>query len=89
MAIDPETADVGRRYWKKTSRLMWGVLFCWLCLGFVVPLFAGNLNALVIFGFPLGYLLTAQGSLIGFIVLIFWYAKRQTRIDEDFHVAED
>jgi putative solute:sodium symporter small subunit len=33
--------------------------------------------------------MAAQGSLIGFVLLIFWYARRQNQIDEDCHLAED
>lgn len=89
VANDSEGPDIGRRYWGKTSRLMRLVLLLWACLGFGIPLLAPLLNDLTLFGFPLGYLLTAQGILIGFVVLIFWYAGRQNRIDEDFHLAED
>ena len=33
--------------------------------------------------------MAAQGSLIVFVVLIFWFAHRQNQIDEEFGVAED
>ncbi len=89
MAKDTEPSDIGRRYWRKTSQLMWIVLVLWAGLGLGVHLFADALNRLVLFGFPLGYFMAAQGSLIGFVVLIFWYARRQNRIDEDFNLAED
>jgi putative solute:sodium symporter small subunit len=65
------------------------VLVLWAGLGFGIPLFANTLNAIVLFGFPLGYFMAAQGSLVGFVLLIFWYAHRQNRIDEDCHLAED
>ena len=61
----------------------------WLFFGFIIHLFARQLNEIVIFGFPLGFYMAAQGSLIAFVVLIFWYAARQNRIDEDYGVAED
>lgn len=89
MANDPGTPDIGRKYWRKTSQLMCLALVLWAGLGLGVPLLAGTLNRIVLFGFPLGYFMAAQGSLIGFVALIFWYARRQNRIDEDFHLAED
>ncbi len=89
MATDSAIPDIGRRYWRKTSHLMGAVLVLWALLGLGVPLCAGQLNHVVLFGFPLGYFMAAQGSLIGFVLLIFWYARRQNRIDEDFHLAED
>lgn len=89
MANDSGPSDNGRKYWRKTSQLMRIALVLWACLGLGVPMLASGLNHIVLFGFPLGYVMTAQGSLIGFVVLIFWYARRQNRIDEDFHLAED
>jgi putative solute:sodium symporter small subunit len=89
MARETMTPDKGRRYWLKTSHLMWTVLALWAVLGLGIHLFAETLNAVVILGFPLGYFMAAQGSLIGFVVVIFWYTKRQNSIDEEFHVSED
>ena len=89
MADDPRAPDIGRKYWRKTSQLMRVVLVFWAGLGLGIPLLANRLNEIVFFGFPLGFFMAAQGSLIGFVILIFWYARRQNRIDEDFHLAED
>jgi putative solute:sodium symporter small subunit len=85
-SLTPERA---RQHWANTYRLMWIVLAIWLFFGFIIHLFARQLNEIVIFGFPLGFYMAAQGSLIAFVVLIFWYAARQNRIDEDYGVAED
>lgn len=67
---------------------MWIVLAIWFVFSFVIHLFASQLNEIVIFGFPVGFYMAAQGSLIVFVILIFWYASRQNRIDEDHGVAE-
>jgi len=63
-------------------------LAIWLIFGFVVHFFATPLNGIVILGFPLGFYMAAQGSLIVFVWLIFWFAKRQNQIDEEFGAAE-
>ena len=76
-------------YWRKTSRLMWIILALWLLFSFIIPAFAVQLNAIVIFGFPLGFYMAAQGSLIAYVVLCFWNASAQNKIDEEFGVAED
>ena len=83
------TSDKARQYWRATSRLMWIVLALWAVLSVGVHLFAGELNRIVVLGFPLGYFLAAQGALIGFVVLAFWHTRRQNRIDEDFNLSED
>src|SRR3546814_14285700 len=55
---------------------------------FVVHFFASALNEIVILGFPLGFYMAAQGSLLIFVVLIFWFAHRQDAIAREFGVAE-
>jgi putative solute:sodium symporter small subunit len=76
-------------YWRKTSRLMWTILALWVLFSFIIPAFAVQLNTITIAGFPLGFYMAAQGSLIAYVVLCFWNAKAQNRIDEEFGVAED
>jgi len=76
-------------HWNKTSRLMWTLMVLWVFFGFVVHLFAVQLNTITFLGFPLGFYMAAQGSLIAFVVLCFWNARSQNKIDEEFGVAED
>jgi len=76
-------------YWQKTSRLMWTIMVLWFIFSFVVHFFAVQLNNIVIFGFPMGFYMAAQGSLIAYVVLCFWNAMAQNKIDEEFGVAED
>ena len=76
-------------HWAKTKTLTITVLVLWFIFSFAVHWFASDLNALSFFGFPLGYYMAAQGSLIVFVVLIFWLASRQNSIDEEFGVAEE
>lgn len=76
-------------YWSRTSRLMWIILALWFLFSFVVHFFAVQLNQITILGFPLGFYMSAQGSLIAFVVLCFWNARAQNKIDEEFGVAED
>ncbi len=79
----------GEAYWKKTSALMWTVMAIWFIAGFGIHFFATALNPIHILGFPLGFYFAAQGSLIIFVVGLFWFAKRQNEIDEEFGVQED
>jgi putative solute:sodium symporter small subunit len=76
-------------YWRKTSRLMWTIMALWVVFSFIIPAFAVQLNNVVIGGFPLGFYMAAQGSLISYVVLCFWNASAQNKIDEEFGVAED
>ena len=85
-AVDRTT---GEAYWKKTSGLMWTMLGIWAFASFFVHMLAPSMNSIHIFGFPLGYYVAAQGSLIVFVVALFWFGKRQNEIDEEFGVQED
>jgi putative solute:sodium symporter small subunit len=76
-------------YWSRTSRLMWTIMVLWFIFSFGIHLFAVQLNNVVIAGFPLGFYMAAQGSLIAFVVLCFWNGVAQNKIDKEFGVAED
>ena len=78
-------------HWKKTTNLMLTHLGIWFFFGYIVHLFVVPLNKIVIpvLGFPLGFYMAAQGSLIVFVVLIFWFSSKQNQIDEEFGVAEE
>ena len=76
-------------YWNKTRGLMLAMLAVWFVFGFLVHMFVEPLNTIVILGFPLGFYMAAQGSLIAFVVMLFLFARKQNAIDEEHGVAED
>ena len=76
-------------WWRRTSNLMWTSLAIWAFFSFVIHFFVGSLNKIVILGFPLGFYMAAQGSLIAFVLLLFWFARAQDSIDREFGVAEE
>ncbi len=83
---DPNVLEA---HWSKTKSLTITVLVIWFIFSFVVHWFADSLNSISFLGFPLGFYMAAQGSLVVFVVLIFWLARRQDAIDNEFGVAED
>ena len=85
MAVPRQAAE----HWRKTRNLMIFCLIVWFIFSFVVPYFVSALNTIHFLGFPLGFYMAAQGSLIVFVVLIFLFAARQNKIDEEFGMAED
>ena len=78
-----------QRYWAKTKNLTILVLVLWAIFSLVVPWFAKELNAVSFMGFPLGYYFIVQGSLIIFVLLIFFQNWRQDAIDDEFGVGEE
>lgn len=76
-------------YWKKTSTLMWMILAAWFVFSFGIHFFAPSLNKIRVLGFPLGYYMAAQGSLIAFVLMCVWNARAQGKIDREFGVSDE
>lgn len=76
-------------YWSKTRALMFAILGAWFFFSFVIHFFAPSLNNIKIIGFPLGYYMAAQGSLIAFVLMCIWNAKSQDQIDREFGVQDE
>ncbi len=101
MAEKPSTIDAGRAanrrgqtvdirgYWRANIRLIAVLLVIWFSVSYVPVLFVNQLNRIVIAGFPLGYYMGAQGSLIVFVILIFYYAWRMARLDREYGLDDD
>ena len=80
-----------KAHWRKTTNLMFIHLGVWVFFGYIIHMFVKQLNAFTIpiLGFPLGFYMAAQGSLIVFVVMLLVFAKQQDNIDREFGVAED
>lgn len=77
-----------RQWWRRTTGLAATALLLLAVFGFVVHAFVDQLDRLVFAGFPLGYYMAAQGSVVAFVVLVFWFVSRQERLDRRAGVAE-
>lgn len=77
-------------YWKANLQLIAGCLVVWaLCsLGFGV-LLRPMLSGISIGGTDLGFWFAQQGSIVVFVIIIFFYSWRMNKIDEKFGVKED
>lgn len=78
-----------KAYWNYNVKLTVITLFIWFVVTYVCAFFVKELNSIVIFGFPFGYYMGAQGSLIVFVVLIFNYAFKMNKADKDYGVEEE
>ncbi|MDW8033146.1 MAG: DUF4212 domain-containing protein [Aquificaceae bacterium] len=76
-------------YWRENRNLMLLVLLVWALVSYGAALISGFLNKIVIFGFPLGYYMGAQGALIVFLLLIIFYAKSMDKVDRKYGVEEE
>ncbi|MBE0614459.1 MAG: DUF4212 domain-containing protein [Burkholderiales bacterium] len=76
-------------HWGRTRNLMIMHLVIWFFFAFVIHWFAPQLNKFSFIGFPLGFYMAAQGSLIAFVVQLFVFARQQHAIDREFGMAEE
>lgn len=78
-----------KAYWALNVRLTTIVMVIWFVVTYVAIFFTPQLNNIVILGFPFGYYMGAQGSLIIFVILIFWYAFKMNAADKEYGVEEE
>ncbi len=84
------TRDARIRYWRANLRLVGACLVIWFTVSFGFGiLLVEPLNRIQIFGFDLGFWFAQQGSILCFVVLIFYYAWRMNRLDREHGVDED
>ena len=83
------SAEDRLEHWRRTKQLMIIHLTIWFIFAYVVHWFAVPLNNISFFGWPLGYYMSAQGSLIVFVVQLFVFNRQQHAVDVKFGVAED
>lgn len=76
-------------YWRKTLRITAILVALWFVATFVVVYYAADLNHITFLGFPFGFFMAAQGSLIVYVVLVWFYARYMNRLDKEYGVAED
>ena len=77
------------QHWAKTRSLTILVLVIWAVFAFVLPWNAKALDSMSFLGFPLGYYFCVQGSLIVFVLLIWFQNWRQDQIDDEAGVGEE
>ena len=78
-----------KQYWQKNLRITGILLAIWFVVTYVVGWFARDLNAITMFGFPLGFYIGAQGALIVYVLIIWFYAAYMNRLDQEYGVAEE
>lgn len=76
-------------YWKANVRLITGCLIVWAFVSYgCAMLFRPLLSGIQIGGTDLGFWFAQQGSILTFIVLIFFYAWKMNRLDQKFGLGE-
>ena len=70
-------------YWKKNIRYIMILLSLWFIVSFGCGiLFVEQLNTIQIGGFKLGFWFAQQGSIFGFVAIIFTYIYLMNKLDQ-------
>jgi len=83
-----QISDKHRQYWSKNLSLTGVLLVIWFVATFVVSWYARELNAYTIAGFPFAFYMAAQGALVIYVVVIWFYAHRMNQLDKEYGVHE-
>ena len=77
-----------REYWQKNLRITGILLAIWFVVTFVVGFFARDLN-FNFFGWPFSFWMGAQGALVVYVAIIWYYAHYMNKLDQEYGVAEE
>lgn len=83
-----ELSERHRTYWRRNLMLTGTLLAIWFVGTFVAGYYAEELNTMSFMGFPLGFYVFAQGSLIAYLVIIGIYVRVMNRMDRRYGVSE-
>jgi putative solute:sodium symporter small subunit len=76
------------QYWRKNLRITSILLGVWFFVTFVVGYFARDLN-FNFFGWPFSFWVAAQGALIVYVLIIWYYARYMNKLDIEYGVDEE
>jgi len=77
-----------KEYWSRNLRITAVLLFIWFLVTFVMGYFARPLAEINFFGWPLSFYMAAQGSLIIYVAILYYYAKKMRALDVEYGVDE-
>ena len=78
-----------RSYWKANLKIVGTLLCIWFFISFVCGiLIVDFLDNFRIGGFKLGFWMAQQGSIYGFVVLIFVYIRQMDKLDQQYNLDQ-
>jgi putative solute:sodium symporter small subunit len=75
-------------YWRRNLQLTGILLAVWFFVTFVIGYFARDLT-FTFLGWPFSFWVASQGSLIVYMLIIWYYARTMNRMDNEYGVAEE
>jgi len=83
-----QLTEIQEQYWQKNLNITAKLMGVWFVVTFVVSFFARDLN-FNFFGWPFSFWMASQGSLIIYVLIIWYYASYMNKIDQEHGVAEE
>jgi len=77
-----------QEYWRRNLRITAILLAIWFVVTFVIGYFARELSTFTVLGFPFSFYMGAQGSLIIYVLIIWYYAHYMNKLDNEYGVQE-
>lgn len=77
-----------KEYWHKNLRLTGILLAIWFVVTYVVGYFARDLS-FNFMGWPFSFWMGAQGALVIYVLIIWYYAHSMNKLDQEYHVHEE
>ncbi|CAG1001641.1 hypothetical protein RHDC4_03232 [Rhodocyclaceae bacterium] len=76
-----------KEYWSRNLTITGTLLAVWFVVTFVFGWFARELNEITFIG-PMGFYMGAQGALVIYVLIIWYYAKFMNNLDKEYGVHE-
>ncbi len=76
-----------QEYWSRNLRITAILLVLWFVVTYVIGWFARDLN-FNFFGWPFAFWVGAQGALVLYVWIIWYYASYMNKLDKEFGVDE-
>lgn len=82
-----QLTEMHQAYWRKNLNITAILLGVWFVVTFVFGWYARELNEITFIG-PLGFYMGAQGALIIYVAIIWFYGRFMNNLDQQYGVHE-
>ena len=83
-----QVSENHQSYWRKNLRITGILLVIWFVVTYVMAFYARDLT-FTVFGWPFSFYMAAQGSLVIYVAIIWFYARYMNQLDIEHGVAEE
>jgi putative solute:sodium symporter small subunit len=83
-----QVSENHQAYWRKNLRITSILLAIWFVVTYLMAFFARDLS-FNFFGWPFSFYMAAQGSLVVYVAIIWFYARYMNNLDIEHGVQEE